>query len=185
MPTEQKAQEFLLNCLSINHAPSNHVQKTGFSTKCSIAGPDTEFSVFYKDINEKLPDFSSMHWGVRTVNIGNGFMAFCMFRPYLNGEHCLMCLGFYIGKDWLLKQLIDFWGGSAFWAVLRLPMALLKIWLFSNSHLLITANESRRNSFQECWLALSEWESCKSHCTELLLLTLLKVQFPSFPSLCW
>lgn len=80
-------------------------------------------------------------------------MAFCMFRPYLNGEHNLMCLGFYTGKDWLLKQLIDIFGVSAFWAVIRLPMALLKIWLFPKSHLLITSNESRRNSFQKCWLA--------------------------------
>lgn len=46
-----------------------------------------------------------------------------------------------------------FFGGSAFWAVVRLPMASLKIWLFPNSHLLITANESRRSSFQKCWLA--------------------------------
>lgn len=94
-----------------------------------------------------------MHWGFSTVNIGNGFMAFCTFHPYLNGKHNLMCLGFYIGKDWLLKQLIDFLEGSAFWAVVRLPIDLLEMWLFPNSHLLIIANDSRRNSFQECWLA--------------------------------
>lgn len=60
--------------------------------------------------------------------------------------------GFLYWKRLTFQTAYWFFGVSAFWAVITLPMALLKIWLFPNSHLLITANESRRNSFQKCWL---------------------------------